>query len=320
MIEVYQRDADGVVRKASDTEIALTQAGLVWIDLDDPTDLEEQRVESGLAIDVLTADERSAMEESARFYEEDGALYLTTTLLGRRDEGPFRSGPVTFVLTRDGALVTVRHIRPRAFDIGEGRASARIARAGSGADVFLALVDGCVERLADVLHESTREAHDLSSGVFADSGAPPDLPRTLRTLGRLGTLTALAHDSLSTLQRAVAYAAQAGAHHGLDAARLVALGRDIEQLERAVEAFQNHLTFLQEATLGLVGSAQSNTLKALSLATIAFVPPTLIASVFGMNFTAMDWFQAPWGPWAGFALMLAAPAALFAIAKWRRWF
>lgn len=319
MIEVYQRCADSVVRRAEDCEIALTQAGLVWIDLDDPTNVEEERVERALGVDVLTTAERSAMEESARFYEENGALYLTTTLLGRRDDGPFKSGAVTFILTREDTLVTVRHIRPRAFDIGQGRSSARIERARGGGDVLIALIEGCVERLADVLQESTVSAQALSMEVFTEDGAPPDLPKTLRTLGRLGTLTALVHDSLSTLQRAVAYTALAR-RADLDTLRLEALTRDIEQLERAVEAFQSHLTFLQEATLGLVGAAQSNTLKALSLATIAFVPPTLIASIFGMNFKAMDWFDEPWGPWAGFAMMFAAPAALFAIAKWRRWF
>lgn len=321
MIEIHQRDADGAVRPAGDHEIALTQAGLVWIDLEDPTEAEEQRVETALTVDVLTAAERSAMEESARFYEDSGALYLTTTLLGRRDDGPFKSGPVTFILTRGGVLVTVRHVRPRAFDIGEGRSSARIESATGGGDVFTALIEGCVERLADVLQESRHSANALSADIFAENGSPPDLPVSLRTLGRLGTLAALAHDSLSTLQRAVAYARHAHPQaYGLDPERLSALTRDIEQLERAVEAFQSHLTFLQEGTLGLVGAAQSNTLKALSLATIAFVPPTLIASIFGMNFKAMDWFDEPWGPWAGFAMMVIAPAALFAIAKWRRWF
>ena len=83
---------------------------------------------------------------------------------------------------------------------------------------------------------------------------------------------------------------------------------------------QPRLSYLQDAMLGLINAAQTNVLKALSLATIAFVPPTLIASIFGMNFDAMTWFRAPWGPWVGIAMMFAAPAALFAIAKWRRWF
>ena len=80
------------------------------------------------------------------------------------------------------------------------------------------------------------------------------------------------------------------------------------------------MSFLQDATLGLINAAQTNVLKALSLATIAFVPPTLIASIFGMNFEAMTWFKTGWGPWVGFALMFLAPAALFGIAKWRKWF
>jgi magnesium transporter len=321
MIAVYQRGADGAVRPAADCDIALTQQGLVWIDLDDPSEAEEERVETALGIDVLTPAERTAYEDSARFYTESGALYLTVTLLGRRDEGPFRSDAVTFILTAKGTLITVRRIRPRAFSIGAGRASARIENATDGSDVLMALLDGCVERIADVLQESTAAAHALSVETMADDvDAAPDLRRPLRTLGRLGTLSALAHDSLSSLQRAVAYAALAGAGHGLDRGRLTALRRDVEQLERAIEAFQNHLTFLQEALLGLVGVGQNNTLKALSLATMAFVPPTLIASIFGMNFDSMHWFQEPWGPRAAFAMMLVAPAALLAIAKWRKWF
>ncbi len=96
--------------------------------------------------------------------------------------------------------------------------------------------------------------------------------------------------------------------------------RDVSELERQAEALQQRLGFLQDATLGLVNSNQTDVLKALSLATIAFVPPTLIASIFGMNFEGMTWFRADWGPWVGFALMLIAPATLFGIAKWRRWF
>jgi magnesium transporter len=61
-------------------------------------------------------------------------------------------------------------------------------------------------------------------------------------------------------------------------------------------------------------------LTALSVATIAFVPPTLIASIFGMNFRAMFWINEPWGAPAALLLMVAAPAALFSLAKWRRWF
>lgn len=322
MIEIYQRDATGEVRKVVDCDIALTQMGLVWIDLDDPTEAEEVQVEAALGIDVLTPAERGAVEDSARFYMENGALYLTVTLLGKRDDGPFRADAVTFILTSAGTLVTVRTISPRAFAIGRGRASARVTRAMGGGDVLMALLDACVERIADLLQENAAAANAVSMEIFDETAARgADVRATLRTLGRLGTLSALSHDSLSTLQRAAAFAALGEpAAFGLDRDRLQALRRDTEQLERAIEAFQTHLTFLQEAMLGLVGASQNNTLRAISVATIAFAPATLIASVFGMNFEAMHWFQAPWGPAVALAMMVAAPAALLAVARWRRWF
>ena len=299
-------------------EAACGDAAALWYDLESPDEGEEREVEASLGIDVPTPAERSAFEESARYYEEREALHLTAPLLGRRDEGMLVSGAVTFILAK-GKLVTVRQVRPRAFDIGQGRASARIGSAQTGADVLLALIDGAAERLADMLAEATRDANTLSMQVFAKEDTP-NLPDALRELGRIGALAAIAHDSLSSLQRLLVYARATKGKYGLDVARISALARDVGELERIAETLQPRLSYLQDAMLGLINANQTNVLKALSLATIAFVPPTLIASIFGMNFKAMTWFEAPWGPWIGFALMFAAPAILFAIAKWRRWF
>ncbi len=299
-------------------EVACEDTSALWYDLESPDEGEEREVEASLGIDVPTPAERAAFEESARYYEEREALHLTATLLGRRDEGMLVSGAVTFILAK-GKLVTVRQVRPRAFDIGQGRASARIGSAQSGADVLMALVEGAAERLADLLAEATRDANALSLQVFAKEGTP-DLPDALRELGRIGALAAIAHDSLSSLQRLLVYARASKGKHGLDVARITAHARDVSELEHIAETLQPRLSYLQDAMLGLINATQTNVLKALSLATIAFVPPTLIASIFGMNFKAMTWFDEPWGPWVGFALMFAAPAILFAIARWRRWF
>lgn len=299
-------------------EVACEAPDALWYDLESPTDTEEADVENDLGIDVPTPDERAAFEESARYYEENDALHLTANLLGRRDEGHLVSGPVTFILAK-GKLVTVRQVRPRAFEIGQGRASARIGSAQTGADVMLALIEGAAERLADVLAEAKRDANKLSLHVFDETDSV-DLRTALRDLGRIGALAALAHDSLTSMQRLLVYARAFKSKYALTDSRLSALTRDVSELERIAEQMQPRLSYLQDAVLGLINAAQTNVLKALSLATIAFVPPTLIASIFGMNFDHMTWFRASWGPWIGVALMIAAPAALFAIAKWRRWF
>jgi magnesium transporter len=301
------------------SEVVCEDPGALWYDLESPSDEQEEAdVEQELGIDVPTPAERAAFEESARYYEENGALHLTANLLGRRDEGPLVSGAVTFILAK-GKLVTVRQVSPRAFDIGQGRASARIGSAQTGADVMLALIEGAAERLADLLAEAKRDANKLSIHVFDETDAI-DLRTALRDLGRIGAMAALAHDSLTSMQRLLVYVRASKGKYGLVDSKLSALGRDVSELERIAEQMQPRLSYLQDAVLGLINAAQTNVLKALSLATIAFVPPTLIASIFGMNFDYMTWFRAPWGPWVGVAMMIAAPAALFAIAKWRRWF
>ncbi len=295
-----------------------TAEGALWFDLESPTDAEEAQVEATLGVDVPTPAEREAFEDSSRFYEESGALYLTATLLGRRDEGPFISGAVTFILA-EGKLVTVRQISPRAFDVGQGRASARIGSAKTGPDVLVALIEGAAERLSDLLAEASRGANDQSTKVFTDEPAP-DLRDNLRALGKVGSLTALSYDSLSSLQRLLAYTRSVCTKHGLDEARIQVLERDVEELERIAVTLQTRIAYLQDAALGMISSTQTDVLKALSLATIAFVPATLVASIFGMNFTGMTWFHEPWGPWVGVAMMFVAPAILFGIAKWRGWF
>lgn len=300
------------------TAQSASDPGAIWFDLDKPDETEEREVETVLGVDVPTPAERSAFEESARFYEDGDALHLTATLLGKRDEGPFISGAVTFILVAE-KLATVRQISPRAFEVGHGRASARIGSAKTGPDVFMALIDGAGERLADLLAENTRDVNELSSKVFTAEPAP-DLRACLRALGRIGALTALCHESLSSLHRLVTFTRTVCKRHGLDATRLAATERDVTELQRIAEQLQARIAYVQDAALGLINSTQTDVLKALSLATIAFVPATLIASIFGMNFTAMNWFRTEWGPWVAFLMMLIAPAALFGIAKWRRWF
>jgi magnesium transporter len=317
MITTYARTAPG--QSLSPTQgLAPNDERAIWIDLESPTEQEEAYVEQALAIDVPTHAERAALEDSARFYAENNALVMTATLLGRRDDGPFVADAVMFVLVA-GKLVTVRTVRPRAFEIGEGRASARVQCAETGADVFAALIDGVVERLADRIAEAARETNALAADIFGETGAQ-SLRANMRKLGLAGTLLSQTLDSLASLKQLVNHATPIADKHGLDAQHLASLRRDLQELERHGDALQSRLTFLLDAAVGMVSVNQNEILKALSVATIAFVPPTLIASIFGMNFDHMTWFRDAWGPWAGFALMLIAPAALFALAKWRRWF
>ncbi|MEQ8435595.1 MAG: CorA family divalent cation transporter [Oceanicaulis sp.] len=291
---------------------------MVWLDLLNPSAKEEARAESVTGRDVPTPGERAALESSARNYIDDGALFLTPTLLGRRDEGDFVSGPVTFMLWR-GVLLTIREIDPRAFEIGESRASVRLTKARTAANVLVALLESVLERTADLISEQEGVADEVSRGLYVD-GRGPDLNASLKLIGRIGSIAALCHSSLSSLKRSLIFLLGVEHSDRPSQTRLKIFAQDVEELERQVEALQSRMAFLQASTLGLVNSRQTNVLKALSLATISFVPATLIASFFGMNFESIHWYEKAWGPVAAIALMVAAPMVLFAVARWRNWF
>jgi magnesium transporter len=319
MLTVYVRTDKGLAA-APDPVAAVKTGAAVWIDMLRPDETEERLVEGFFGIDIPTDADRAAMEESARFYEDGEALVLTATLVARRDRELPQAGGVSFILA-NGRLATVRKIEPHAMQIGAGRASARVGTATDGAGVLMALLEGVIERLADVLNEISERAHELSRSVFADGDRTHlDMRPSINELGRIGALCTKARDSLASLERLFAFAGHVCERHGLPGQRLTALARDGEQLDHAADGLQEHLTFLLDAALGLVTAGQNVAIQRLSVAAMAFVPSTLIASIFGMNFEAMTWFKAPWGPFAAFAMMMGSAGATLAFARWRKWF
>ena len=103
--------------------------------------------------------------------------------------------------------------------------------------------------------------------------------------------------------------------YGLQPQRLNAFERDAEELERVAEALQTRLGYAQDGALGLITSSQNDVLRTLAIATILFMPPTLISSIFGMNFVTLGWIHEGWGPDAGFALMLLRRPRSIALAQ-----
>lgn len=317
MMIAHVRGDDGIVRLAADPREGLVDTGLVWLDLSAPTEAEEALAEAALGLEAPTRAERDALEESARFYEEDGALVLIPTIVARDAAGTASRHPVAFVLAR-GRLLTVRDCSPRAFEVGQGRASARISGAVGAADAMQALLEGLVERTADQVQETVEAVEALSRATLG-ARREPRLARTLRDLGGHGVSAAQCRDALASLTRAARFALAVAGRHHLDAVRLQALIDDATGLQRLAEALMADLTFLLDAVLGLVGARQNETLKVMAVVTLLFVPPTLIASVFGMNFTHMAVLEHPHGFTMAMLAMLVSAVGVLALGRLGRW-
>ena len=315
MIVVYRATGRGLER----AELGLDQPvppEAVWVDLVEPTRAEEVLVERSLGVDLPTREEMQEIELSSRLYEAAGRLFMTVPVMVKSDTTTPETAPVTFVLC-DGRLVTLRYADPRSIAAYAARARQLGAEAGHGTQVFLGLVEAIVDRAADVLERIGAEVDAISAVVFAAPPARPgkgqDFQEVLRRIGRTGDLGSKARESLVGLGRVAAFASQhvergriAGAP-GDAAQRLHSIGQDVHALTDHATYLSGKINFLLDATLGMINIEQNAIIKIFSVAAVMFLPPTLIASLYGMNFEFMPELHWHWGyPLVLLAMLVSA--------------
>ena len=286
----------GRLKPIEDESHVVAQA--VWIDLVDPSDAEEARLEQELSVDIPTKEEMEEIEISSRLYTENGASFMTAILPANADGDDVDMHPVSFVLTQSH-LITVRYHEPRAFRTFPIRAEKVPMGCDTAEGVLIALLEAVVDRLADILERGGRDIDVISRSIFRKkSGKAPKsaaLQDIIEGIGRKGDLTSNIRDSLVTLERLVGFLGQNTLQQKSSKdtrERVKTLARDIRSLSDHSGFMSQKITFLLDATLGMISIEQNAIIKIFSVAAVVFLPPTLIASIYGMNFAHMpelDW-------------------------------
>jgi magnesium transporter len=322
MLNVYVPRPNGLACVEREPGAALP-AEAVWIDLLEPTPDEEQVVETALGIDVPTREEMREIEASNRFYEENGGLYMTATLVTKLDTNLPERTQVTFILT-GSKLVTNRYTDPLPFRRFISYAARHNAVAAAGAMVLAGLLEAIVNRIADVLEKVGGDVDAISSKIFFrsyDAGAPLDFRHVLERIGQSGDLISKASESLVSLTRLLGFVQQSGNTQVTQdsRARYRTLSRDVLAMTDHSNFLGNKVQFLLDATLGMVSIDQNNVVKIFSVVTVFLLPPSVIAGFYGMNFEHIPWLHETWGPWAGIAMMVVSAVAPYLYFKRRRW-
>ncbi|HLF11451.1 MAG TPA: magnesium/cobalt transporter CorA [Gammaproteobacteria bacterium] len=307
-------------------ENALQQIdSVVWFDLVNPSHDEEAALETKLSVEIPTREEMEEIEVSSRLYYEEGAAFMTATLPARTDSDDLLMAPVTFVLVRD-KLITVRYHEPRAFKTFPQRAEKVSLGCTNGEAVLIALLEAIVDRLADTLERAQRDVDAISHDIFQHDGTPSgkkhQLNKVLQLIGRKGDLSSNLRDCLVSLQRVAGFFGQMTAQQKNDKelkGRVKTLARDILSLTDHSSFLTQKITFLLDATLGMISIEQSNIIKIFSIAAAVFLPPTLIASIYGMNFVHMPELKWLLGYPFAFALMLLSALVPYWYFKRRGW-
>lgn len=287
---------------------------VLWIDLLNPAADEDEAVERALGISIPTREEVEEIEVSSRLYYEDSVAYMTAILPAQADTDDPEMAPVTFVLTGE-RLITVRYHDPRAFQTFIKRVEKTSLGCTNGATVLIALLEVIVDRLADVVERAARDIDGISRGIFRHNGTKAgksrDFQKALEEIGRKGDLNSKLRDSLATLERLNAFLGQVTGKGKLDAegrARLKTLVRDVQSLTDHSSFLSQKIMFLLDATLGMINIEQNAIIKIFSVAAVVFLPPTLIASIYGMNFDYMP--ELKWLTGYPFALLIMIVSAI----------
>lgn len=321
MIRLLQRNAQTVV-EITPGEGWVLPADTVWIDLVEPSRDEEVLIEQHLHLELPTREDMSEIEASSRLYREGHATYLTVEVItGAAAEAP-KLTPVTFVLVKD-QLITIRYAQPRAFKLFEATLAERGgALCDAGESVFLGLLDAIVDRVADILEAASEQVENLSGYIFERPRRTARFEVILGKLGRWRGITAKARGSLTSLSRLLVYASVSPsiAEGEEDAVRIKSLQRDVASLTDHAGHLSGDITFLLDATLGMINIEQNGIIKFFSIAAVIFLPPTLVASYFGMNFKHMAEFDLPWGEPLALGLMVVAVVLPMLWFKRRGWF
>lgn len=317
MLNVLRRGAPGLEVQNAGTGWA-PPPDAVWIDLKSPTREEELAVEQSLGLELPTQDEMAQLEPSSRLYQENHATFMTATLLARSAEGP-TAAPVTFVLAR-GVLITIRYDELRAFTVFGERAPQ--ADAGSGSATLLGLLDAIVERLAEILEETSGKVEAASAAIFRPGGESNSYQALLTELARAQSVTSTTRTSLVSLGRLLSFATLAQEISGDPecSTHLKSLQADATSLTEHASFQSTHISFLLDAALGLINIEQNGIIKIFSVMAVIFMPPTLVASIYGMNFHHMPELDWPFGYPMALCLMVASAIVPVLWFKRRGWF
>lgn len=327
MITAYVATKKNLVERSVVTaESVLPVVEALWLDLYEPTAEERARVEAAIGLQLPTHEEMREIEPSSRLYAEDGAVFMTGTFISHADEAVPTSDAISFVLTQR-TLLTMRYSDPRPIATFAQRLCKGPSTLLTGEDVFVGLLEAFVDRIADILERVAIDIDRTSRIIFGESNGAGrrDMQDIIRTLGRNEDLASSARESLLSLTRlvrfhAATFEAESKRETKEMKARVRSLTRDIESLSEHVSYESHKINFLLDATLGLINIDQNRIIKIFSIVAVIFLPPTLVASMYGMNFHNMPELSWEWGYPVALVLMIVSAIVPLVYFRRKKWF
>jgi magnesium transporter len=303
-----------------------SQGAPVWVDLFNPTPEEMAKAGADYGVEIPPRSQLEEIEFSSRLQYENGVFTVSVPLTPHHQDGTDFTAPLGFVLS-DKLLVTIRFAEMQTFEAITARVK---RRPRSAPDIFLVILEALVDYGADRLEELRTEAMVISRRIFrrdqklAHRNAARYnrmLRDTLVEIGKMGARLSHIRETLLVLQRAVPYLNEHGDGwmEGQVKARLKIAASDIQSLNDYEVHLTDKIQFLLDAALGFISTEQNDLFKVLTIASVVGIPPTFIASMYGMNFHNMPELSWTYGYEYGLGLIVLStvvPIIWFKLKGW----
>jgi len=297
MISIFYKTELGISSSIIDAGDTIP-ASVLWVDLQSPTLEEERSVEAQLAIQIPSREEVWKNEVLNRFYSEDGVAYMTAALITKMDSPYPQTSAVTFILA-EKTLITMRYIAPTSFQNFAGRLLRQPKKFHGGADILEGLLEEIITRVAHNSEVVVQDLDALSHDIFGASNLSEStknpsmlMQAVIRKLGTCADLNSKINESLHSINRLLNYFVEVKTNSVEVKHEIKTLITDVKALTRQTDFLADKVTFQLDATLGMINVEQNMIIKIFSVVAVFFLPPTLVSSIYGMNFKLMpelDW-------------------------------
>ena len=316
MLSAFKLEENRLSRmEPEESNVALSDA--VWVDLIEPEEDERDLVQQTLGQGLATRPELEDIEASARFFEDEDGLHIHSFFFYEDADDHAGNATVAFTI-RDGRLFTLRERELPAFRLYRMRARSQTLVDGNVFEVLLDLFETKIEQLADEI-ENIYSALEKLSRVIMEGQQGEEYDEALSRLAELEDIGWKVRLCLMDTQRALNFLIRKARLpvNQLEQAREVL--RDIDSLLPHNESLFQKVNFLMQAAMGFISIEQNRIIKIFSVVSVVFLPPTLVASSYGMNFEFMPELKWSFGYPGAILLMIVAGLAPYLYFKRKNW-
>lgn len=315
MITIYLKQYNKIVRNA-DIKLfdELGYDDILWIDLMGPTVKEQKAVENFMEISLQTRQQIEEIESSSKYSETENAIISNSNFFVPKGDG-FTVEPVSFIVS-EGVLVSLRNAEFRTFTEAAKRLQMNSRNFPTGYHLLISVLEVRIDFDADLVEALARQVKVLSKDLNANEQVEKDI---IQRISVLQENTMLIRENIFDRQRVLSGILRSDRFPNDIYPKLSLMIKDVNSLISHADFNSERLDYIQDAALGLINIEQTKVTKIFTVAALFFMPPTMIASIYGMNFIHMPELEWKLGYPFALILMVVIMVITFVIFRWKKW-